>query len=319
VPPDPPADEVLELIGSPESISTDSATEQELEVDEVALQILGAVPGDAQPDTADLHPAVLKRWTHWVYHGLETEERADLLSFYPIPADSVFLAPPLNEELKAHLDKVATARDRHLLTTQECLGAGLLAVGQALSTLVADNESLDGALVLQTYRMRANYSVSGLPCPVRPNKETGSFSSLVALRLMFFVSADLFYQTSRSRRALVLPKIADETAKQVALDSKPKGFLFGKGLGERVKAAQDAAAAAKRMFSDRSALSSPRVSGNGGGLAGRKPGRSVLAPRRSAPPRKEYRPRQYGPTRPQPYTTSHRTYKPPPTQYQRRP
>jgi len=150
VPPDPPADEVLELIGSPESVSTDSATEREPEVDEVALQILGEVPGDAQPDTADLHPAVLKRWTHWVYHGLEPEERAELLSFYPIPADSVFLAPPLNEKLKAHLDKVATARDRHLLTTQECLGAGLLAVGQALSTLVADNESLDRAFVLQS-------------------------------------------------------------------------------------------------------------------------------------------------------------------------
>ena len=150
MPPDPPADEVLELIGSLGSVSTDSATEREPEVDEVALQILGEVPGDAQPDTADLHPAVLKRWTHWVYHGLEPEERAELLSFYPIPADSVFLAPPLNEKLKAHLDKVATARDRHLLTTQECLGAGLLAVGQALSTLVANDESLDRAFVLQS-------------------------------------------------------------------------------------------------------------------------------------------------------------------------
>jgi len=62
----------------------------------------------------------------------------------------VFCAPPLNEELCGHLDKTTLARDKHLLSAQTSLGAGLLAMGQAFSAVIADNESLDRKFVLQS-------------------------------------------------------------------------------------------------------------------------------------------------------------------------
>jgi len=76
----------LEEIGSPHSsASTDTAPEApQLPLDEDARDILGDVPGQDNSDPADLHPEVLRRWHHWIFQGLDKEEREYLLSLYPV-------------------------------------------------------------------------------------------------------------------------------------------------------------------------------------------------------------------------------------------
>jgi len=55
-----------------------------LPLDEDARDILGDVPGQDNSDPADLQPEVLRRWHHWLFQGLDKEEREYLLSLYPV-------------------------------------------------------------------------------------------------------------------------------------------------------------------------------------------------------------------------------------------
>jgi len=118
----------------------------------------------------------------------------------------MLFAPPLNPELVFTLEdnkdtKSAVTRDGYFNKTQTCLGAVLLVHGQALSCVVADNESLDRPFVLQRLH------------------DSG--------RLL----TDVFFQLSQSRRALIIPQVADKLDRKV-LASLP---TFWPKLGDQTE------------------------------------------------------------------------------------
>lgn len=64
---------------------------------------------------------------------LTEEVRKEVLIKYPQNSDFMTNAPKVNVEITRHMTEIAKKRDQHFLTTQECVGKPLLAVGSAFS------------------------------------------------------------------------------------------------------------------------------------------------------------------------------------------
>jgi len=253
----------------------------EYPLDEDAANILGPEPGGKPSEDTDLHPAVLRRWQAFLKKGLSPDDQAALCAEYSVAEGGMLFAPHLNPELVFTLEdnkdtKSAVTRDGYFHKTQTCLGAALLAHGQALSCIVADNESLDRPFVLQRLH------------------DSG--------RLL----TDVFFQLSQSRRALLIPQIADKLDRKVLASLPTEGTLFGPNLATKLKEAKAAAAVGHTLFTSgrKPAL---KGAGNANGLFGRW-GQREQTDRTHTGPSRRWGP---GPSRYQPYQPpSHRRPQP---------
>ena len=176
--------------------------------------------------------------------------------------------------------------------------------------MIADNESLDRKFVLQSLQ-EAGKVVS--KCTSRESLWADALPYAPLKQILSF-HRTFFFQSSRSRRALALPKISDPIARQVALESAPEGFLFGKDLAERYRSAKSVADAGKKtLYAPTPPAGPQRISGNGNGQAGKRLGPSGQTARRADPKQRRcnYKPRN------QPYP-SRQYFKPAPQRYRKR-
>lgn len=129
--PDLPVDQ--QIIPDPQA----ALPEEELELDEDILKMLGDAP---KPETAlgkSIHKDVAKRWNDILLKGLQKEVKEKLLEEYLVPSNcSLLSAPILNPEAKAALPETLVKRDNSILQKQKQLGVALSALAQATDLLL---------------------------------------------------------------------------------------------------------------------------------------------------------------------------------------
>jgi len=70
---EPGAFETVEMLGSPVQVEeAEEPVSEEPPLDDLALAVLGEDPGSEQTVTADIRPALLRRWSKVIYAGLTT-------------------------------------------------------------------------------------------------------------------------------------------------------------------------------------------------------------------------------------------------------
>lgn len=174
-------------------------------LDEEILQILGDDPNKNMLEGDNIHQALSGRWTDIIKQGLSAEIRKELMQKYPPPANFVFVKPPVvNPEIKRTMSDISLKKDKFQVLSQQQLGAGLSAIGCALTDLLKSGQ-----------------------------EKTSLVTSLSdAGRLL----ADIFHGISTTRRTFITPNL-NRVVKNMAEDLKMDSLLYGEDFPERMKAA----------------------------------------------------------------------------------
>ena len=137
------------------------------------------------------------------------EKCSDLIKKYAPPDNCALLEPPkLNLEVSSAIRESVFRRDKKIVELQNQIGSTLSALGQVLSSLLKDADSEQNVAYI---------------------KMISKASKLLL---------DFHHKESKSRRELISPDLkieAQETLSNVQVDS----WLFGKKLGERIKASKE--------------------------------------------------------------------------------
>lgn len=177
-------------------------------LDEAVLAILGVDTALSKEKPALLQKDIAVSWTTILQRGLPEDERASLLTKYPIPENcSLLEAPRLNPEVQSVSREVVGRRDKKLVDLQNQIGTALSALGQLLTQLLGVDSNKNMALI-----------------------QLASDASRILL--------DFHYKQSISRRELISLDLKKE-AKQTLSNSHVDGWLFGDKLGERLKATKE--------------------------------------------------------------------------------
>ncbi|CAH1971259.1 unnamed protein product [Acanthoscelides obtectus] len=171
-----------------------------------------ALLGDEKPSADVLGPSIhvdlTSRWSFILSNGLSEASVNTLLKKYPPPENCPLLkCPRINPEVASAINEQVARRDSNLNGLQNQIGAALSALGQLASAVVSEEGGGDLAYV-----------------------ELASDASRLLL--------DFYHKYSVIRRDLLilnLRKDLKETLTNVSAD----GWLFGKDLGERIKATKD--------------------------------------------------------------------------------
>lgn len=110
------------------------------ELDLEVLQILGVEPSNSTKNELELHPMLAKKWNNYISKGVEPNLKKELIEKYPLEGNCKLAAPKLNPELVSMLNEGALKRDKHFGDSQNLLGAGMSALGMALSSLLTNKE-----------------------------------------------------------------------------------------------------------------------------------------------------------------------------------
>lgn len=160
---------------------------------------------------------LVDRWAVWTHKGIG-KAKSELLSQFSRKGNKLNLeAPALNPEVKSCLAASALVRDQHLLAAQNSVGSAMVALGIVLSTEM-----------------------------VKESPDEVAFSNVMDAGQIL---ADLFYQQTQSRRALIFPKVTGSSYRNLLKDTKPEGgFLFGQDLAEKLKATKNIVQAGQTLF-----------------------------------------------------------------------
>ncbi|XP_046614882.1 uncharacterized protein LOC124302604 [Neodiprion virginianus] len=154
-----------------------------------------------------VHSHVATLWLEIIEKSLPAEERKGFLKKISPPHNCVFIDPPkLNLEVKPALDSTVVKRDERIVEKQKKVAASLAGVGKVIDLLIKSNladkkqylEPLDGVAKLL---------------------------------------ADLQHDETSIRKSLILKNIKapfNDTLK----DLSSSDWMFGKELGEKIKAAK---------------------------------------------------------------------------------
>ena len=197
----PNSSQVETIVVESEKISEDP------QLDETMLQILGEDPNKDKLQSDNIHRSLANRWIDIIKKGLTQEVRRELLQKYPEPKNLLVVKPPsINPEIKRTMTDAAIKKDKFQAASQQQVGACLSAIGAAL----------------------ADYFKSG-------NKENTSLVTHLsdAGRLL----ADIFHNTSATRRAFITPNL-NRIVKNIAEELPVDNFFYGENFSERLKAAQ---------------------------------------------------------------------------------
>lgn len=187
-------------------LCTANVQEEDAQLDEDILQILGEPP---QSDIAlgkNIHKDIATRWQDILIKGLPREQKEPLLKKYLIPANCHFLvAPLLNPEAKAATPDILARRDTTLLQKQNQIGAALAALSQ-VTEMILRNETSKQALLL-------------------PLSD--------ACRIL----CDSHCIEGRTRRSIIMSSINTNLRDVLANTNRDK-YLFGEDLTEKLRAAK---------------------------------------------------------------------------------
>lgn len=197
-----------------ESVKQTDAEEKEsgMELDELTLGLLG---NDLSKDTQkgpDIHVAVAERWDKIMRDGLSKDQKRDLQVKYPaIGNRPLTRAPKLNPEIKTALSALAIKKDHYQYLAQNQLGAGINAIGAALTEVLKAERSTE--LVVDSTKFIERLADAGR------------------------ILADLHHDMSKTRKSFIVPGL-NPIIKLIADESSIDGLLFGKKFSENLKAAK---------------------------------------------------------------------------------
>lgn len=171
-----------------------------------------ALLGDEKPSPEilgpDLHVDLATRWSFALQSGLSEDSVTSLMKKYPPAANCILLkGPRLNPEVASAINDQVARRDSNLLSLQDHIGAALSALGQLATALVSEEGG-----------------------PKHSYIELASDASRLLLAFHHKYSV-----IRRDLLVLNLRKDLKDTLTNVSAD----GWLFGKNLGERIKASKD--------------------------------------------------------------------------------
>ncbi|XP_028172204.1 uncharacterized protein LOC114361403 [Ostrinia furnacalis] len=183
-----------------------SNQEEETELDDDILQILGEAP---QPDLAlgkSIHKDIASRWQDILLKGLPKEVKESISKKYLIPANCHFLvAPLLNPEAKAAVPEVLAKRDTTIMQKQNQIGVALAALSQ-VSEMILRNETSKQALL-------------------QPLSD--------ACRIL----CDSHNVETKTRRSILMSSINTSLRDTLSNANRDK-YLFGEDLAEKLKVAK---------------------------------------------------------------------------------
>lgn len=194
------------------------------------LDALGQPKNKAEVFAPKIREEISERWGKIAIDGLSKESKQNIMENILIPENLKSLkAPVLNQEIATVLSDSTKKRDIRLEKAQNHLGKGIAAITNLLSTLI------DGDIEKKDI--------------IRKLSETGQ------------VLLDLHCQNTLSRRKLITYSL-DKKFLNIVQDVKRDSFLFGEGLGDKIKANQTAVRSGlqiRRTFEPQPSTSSYRA------------------------------------------------------------
>lgn len=187
--------------------SSDVATQPE----SLPPEILDAL-GDPQSKEEVMGPAInneiSKRWGRVIIEGMTKEAKESIIHKTLIPENfRLAKAPKLNLEIAAVLGDTVKNRDKLLEKSQNHLGLGIAGLTNLASELI--DKDLDKVYLL---------------------KKLSEVSQIFL---------DLHFENTKTRRKLITNSL-DKKFNSIVADVKRDEFLFGAGLGEKIKATKTA-------------------------------------------------------------------------------
>lgn len=176
------------------------------ELDDETLKALGE-DKPSNLSSFSLHSVLKNRWLTILSEGLPKDEKTELLTKYCCPHNLERLrAPLLNAEIVSVLSSTVVNRDKYQIVTQNNLGSGIAALGQAINLLLEKDPVSDA----------------------KPNL-------LKLLGDAGRIFTDVFHSISVTRRATITP-LLNKTVKEISGNTPVESFLFGDNLAEKIKA-----------------------------------------------------------------------------------
>nr|CAI5865784.1 unnamed protein product [Callosobruchus analis] len=196
--------------------------ENDVELPEEVLCILGDDFENKEKDTVKIHAALASRWSKLVAHGMADTDYNSLAQKYKVPSNFPLLAPPiLNPEAKNIIPLNIQKKDNAYVQFQSKLGSGIAALGRGIDSILSCTESMPNF-----------YKESLLP----NLSDAGRILS------------GLFYDLSLARRTFIYPYMNKNT-KELVEKCPPTEFLFGSDLSDLVKAAKNIQSTSKDIKS----------------------------------------------------------------------
>lgn len=168
---------------------------------------MGVDINNSKQNELNLQPTLAKKWNEYISKGLDLNAKKDLIEKYPLEGNCHLSAPKLNPELASMLNEAAIRRDKHFCDSQNLLGAGMSALGMALSSLITNKEGGDRLDIIQKL------------------SDTGK------------LLAELHHVNSIARRAYISPGL-NKNIKPVMEKTAIGSFLYGDNLTEKIKDAK---------------------------------------------------------------------------------
>ncbi|KAJ8682791.1 hypothetical protein QAD02_018605 [Eretmocerus hayati] len=176
-------------------------------VSDAIRNIIGKHPAESQKEVK-LNAEVSDRWQVWLESGVPKKERDEWPENYPIEGKCRLAAPKLNPEVESFLGEGTNERRRDIgfTETQNKVGMALSAIGQALSSIMEDDEVDKDQLFTKIW-------------------DAGK------------ILTEVQYKLTHTRRAFIDPSI-DETIKGALKKAKTGEFLYGEKLTEKITEAK---------------------------------------------------------------------------------
>ncbi|VEN56046.1 unnamed protein product, partial [Callosobruchus maculatus] len=188
--------------------AVEQADEEVSPLDSSILALLGDEHPAPDPSGPSIHQDLATRWSFILNKGLSEEALTQLMKKYTPPGNCPLLkAPSVNLEVAAAVRELETRRDQKLAGQQSQIGSALSSLGQLTTALISEGGGANHPLI-----------------------ELASDASRLLL--------DLHYKYSAIRRELLILGLRKEL-KDTLVSASADGWLFGKDLGERIKASKD--------------------------------------------------------------------------------
>lgn len=199
------SDKLTDITELPVESILSEVQENVLEAD--VLQVIGERIRPERVLAPAVHSHLATIWCEIIEKGLPVENRKACLKKLSPPQNCILMDPPkLNLEVKAVLDATVLKRNNQIVEKQEKIAASLASVGRTIDLLLKLNPA---------EKMKFLELLTGVA------------------KLM----ADLQHDESAIRRSLILKNIK-APFKDTLKDLSSDGWLFGKNLNEKIKAAK---------------------------------------------------------------------------------
>lgn len=214
------------------------------------LDILGTDPSHIEEYGPNINDELASRLNFIATHGLDKENRKELLKKYLIPSNCKNLsAPKMNPEIKAATPDYVLKRDKSIEINQKQIAAAITCIGHIMSSQIKNSERNNDLL-------KSLMDVSRILCDVQCHQ-------------------------SNSRRNYALYSLKKDLKEQIS-NTNIDEFLFGQDLTEILKTAKAVSKSSSDLKAD--AIKKSKQGRNLNRKQGPGNRRAAPGPRRHQPP-----------------------------------